>query len=749
MDQPNKIEFQKLRRVTSTFDQEQERIVPLNQQRLKNPQVNLNSQIALKQNEYKEFLELAKKTKNLCWGIIIPKSRTTNFGCFPLTNNEKKNKKKMKTHQFNSLPFSQKQETKSQPTDTQRNRNFNSNRYEPQSQFLDQTSQRNQRNSRSDQEDDYFKIGLIFDGEYRYVISKAQLKDLLKTLNKNCQNWTYDLAGILRQFEVDEFPDFVRQSQDLKIACWLLDPEIKKWDLSLLQKQFCSSNPPQKQKQKQKNKQKQDLNENSTLATEIDPNQTCNTYYHTNSNLFNYQQFGCDLTSLNTQEKVARILHRSFFKKLHSFRQVMGEVIQELAKRSLLTIYTNVESPLCHILSKMEHQGILFDRKAAQKQMFVLSGLMGQLQIKIKKLVGPFNLNSPEQLSKIIYDKLKLLPRHYGHDKKGAMQLRSTKESVLIRMVDDHPIIPLILEFRKKSKSFASLKTLLTIFREHPKCQTSGKMYGMWSQINSSLGKLTSENAGLLTIPAEHRKLFKADEGHSLISADYSTLELRIVTHLSGDQKLIQILSRSEMDPMKYLASLILNKDVSQISRQNRKDTKILLYGTTYGMGPNKIAAQMKIQTSQAMGLQKRLYKLFPNLCLFTNKIKKRIEETNYAETLLGRRRYLNFIKDKNLQKKAKDQRIGVNTTIQGTSADLMRIAFVSLHDTIQNSNLKEKLDIILQIHDEFVLQVHDDYIQEALQLIKRNLENIVNISVPFPINMRVGKDWGQLEKLI
>ncbi|KAJ3424114.1 DNA polymerase theta [Anaeramoeba flamelloides] len=733
MEKPFKIEFQKLRRLTPTFNHQQQTIVPLNQQPIKQfPSQGIN-QIDVKQKEYEEFLGLVKNAKNMCWGLVLPKFQTTNFGSVSLTNNQKKTKK---SQQSSTMPFYKELVTKLPPKQKQRFRNHYHNPY--------QTNKHE--NSALHKEEDFFKIGLLVDGHYKYLITKAQMQDLSKHLNKECQNWTYDLPGILRQFEVEGFPDFVKQTNDLKIACWLLDPEIKKWDLESLQKKYHRRYSPPTLQKSQKHKQLQ-INLTSSQRPMENTMQIPTSYYQKNANTFNYHRFGCDLSSSKIPGTITRILNQSLFNKLHMCKEVMGKVVEQIEHKCLSKIYSNVETPLCYILSVMEHQGLLFDYNAAQRQMFVLSGLMGQLQTKIKKLVGPVNLNSTQQLAEIIYDKLKLVPRHYGHDKNGAKQLRSTKESILVRMVDDHPVVPLILEFRKKAKSFTCLKCLLTLFREHPKCQSSGKMYGMWSQINTATGRLTSENASLQNISIEHRKFFRAKDGHSLITADYSALELRIVTHLSGDRKLIKILSQSQVDPMKYVASLILKKDVEQISPKDRADIKVLLYGTTYGMGPNKLAARMSLQTPQAVNLQKKLFATFPDLCQFTTKIKKRLEKTKYAETLFGRRRYLKFITDKNMQKKSKDQRIGVNTTIQGTSADLMRVAFISLYDSIQNGNLKDKLSIILQIHDEFVFQVHDDYIDEALQLIKKNLENIVNFSVPFPIKMKVGKDWGELEK--
>ncbi|KAJ3441415.1 DNA polymerase theta [Anaeramoeba flamelloides] len=734
MEPAFKIEFEKLRRLRPTFNHQQQTIVPLNQQPIRLFPNQGTNQINVKQKEYEEFLGLAKNAKNFCWGILLPKFQTTNFGSVSLTNNQKKKTKK--SQQSSTMPFYKDLVTKLLPKQKQRVRNDYHNPYQSM----------NNQNSALKKEDGFFKIGILLDGKYRYIISKAQFKDLSKHLNKQCQNWTYDLPGILRQFEVEEFPDFLKQTNDLKIACWLLDPEIKEWDLESLQKKYYRRHSPPILLKTQEQQQLQ-INLTNSQGQTSSTNQIRNFYYQKNANKFNYQQFGCDLSSSKIPGTITRMLNQSLFHKLQLCKEVMGNVVEQIEHKCLTKIYTNVETPLCYILSVMEHQGLLFDYNAAQRQMFVLSGLMGQLQTKIQMLVGPVNMNSPQQLAEIVYDKLKLVPRHYGHDKNGTKQLRSTKESILIRMVDDHPIVPLILEFRKKAKSFGCLKSLLTLYREHPKCQNSGKMYGMWSQINTATGRLTSENASLQNISIEHRRFFKAKGGHSLITADYSALELRIVTHLSGDQKLTRILSQSQVDPMKYVASLILKKDITQISPKDRADTKVLLYGTTYGMGPNKIAARMSLQTSQAVNLQKKLFVIFPDLCRFTSKIKKRLEKTKYAQTLFGRRRYLKFITDKDMQKKSKDQRIGVNTTIQGTSADLMRVAFISLYDSIQNCNLKDKLSIILQIHDEFVFQVHDDYIQEALLLIKKNLENIVNFSVPFPIKMKVGKDWGELEK--
>ena len=436
-------------------------------------------------------------------------------------------------------------------------------------------------------------------------------------------------------------------------------------------------------------------------------------------------------------------------------------ILEELKKTESEHIFEEIEKPLIPIIKKMEERGVLIDSEFLKKLNKDYSKLLADLESKIWQTAGgtQFNVSSPKQLGEVLFNKLGLTVKYQKKTSTGA---KSTKESELQKMKDLHPVIPLILEYRELAKLVG------TYIEPIPKMvDKNGRLHTHFLQLGTTTGRMASQNPNLQNIPVSSengkviRKAFLAPAGFKLVAFDYSQIELRVAAFLSGDQKLIQIFKSGE-DIHTSVASEVFGVSKEKVDKEMRRKAKVINFGILYGMGVNALQTNLGTDRKTAQEFYNAYFSKFAGLAKYLDKTKLEAEKNGYTETFFGRRRYFEGLKSNIPYIKASAERMAINAPIQGTSADIIKIAmkkvdnFLRCHlrksgpkgDTL--GNLEKDVFLILQIHDELIYEIKDDLVKEITPKIKKIMQNIIPLEkiygVPIIVNFEVGPNWGSLE---
>ena len=415
-------------------------------------------------------------------------------------------------------------------------------------------------------------------------------------------------------------------------------------------------------------------------------------------------------------------------------------IAQEIAKQPALEkALLEIEMPLVSVISRMERTGIMVDQQVLESLHQEFSKDLRFLEDRIVFLAGEeFNLNSPKQLSHILFEKLKFPTTGIKKTNNGY----STDASVLERFTEKEEIAVLLLEYREIFKLLSTYVDSLTKLI-HPK---TGRIHTSFHQTGTATGRLSSSDPNLQNIPirnARGRKIraaFIAQEGFSLVKADYSQIELRILAHMSKDENLIQAFVNDE-DIHRRTAIELFGADKMPEDRQKeyRRYAKTINFGLIYGMGAFRLAKDLGISRTKAQEYMEGYFNRYARVKEYFNALNDKINKEGYVETMFGRRRYL---KDLDLANRDAGyaQRSLNNTPIQGTAADIIKIAMVGVVDSIARQGNKAKL--LLQVHDELVFEVANDSIEEICAIIKNDMENAVKLLVPLKVDIQVAKCW-------
>lgn len=418
------------------------------------------------------------------------------------------------------------------------------------------------------------------------------------------------------------------------------------------------------------------------------------------------------------------------------------QYLKQLQEDGLEKLYYDVELPLRDVLLDMEHEGVRFDIEAIKDFSDSLQKEKDALQETIFDLAGEsFNISSPKQLGEILFQKLNI----QGDTKAKKTQSKqfSTAESVLTKLKDKHPIVEKILQFRE----IAKLKNTYVDALPQLVNKQTGRIHTTFNQTVTTTGRLSSSNPNLQNIPIrtergkEIRKAFVAsDSDHVLLSADYSQIELRIIASMSGDEHLCQEFSLGH-DIHRSTAAKIYNVPQDEVTKQMRSAAKSVNFGIIYGVSAFGLSQGLGISRSEAQQLISGYFESFPKISQFINDKIQFAKDNGYAKTLLGRRRYLNNINSQNQSLRSFDERNAVNMTIQGTGADMIKIAMVKMYNRLREENLKSKM--ILQIHDELIFDVPKNELERMKTLVKQTMENALPLkNVPVLVEMGWGDNW-------
>ena len=408
-------------------------------------------------------------------------------------------------------------------------------------------------------------------------------------------------------------------------------------------------------------------------------------------------------------------------------------------KTGLQHVYRDIELPAMQVLFVMERNGVLLDANLLHVQSHELGVKLIALEARAHEAAEqPFNLNSPKQIQEILFDKLKLPVK-----KKTPSGAPSTDEEVLQELALDYPLPKILLEYR----GMAKLKSTYTDKLPKMVNRATGRVHTSYSQAVAVTGRLASSDPNLQNIPirsAEGRRIreaFIAPSGSCIVAADYSQIELRIMAHLSGDAGLLQAFAKNE-DVHRATAAEIFMTTPAEVTTEQRRYAKVINFGLIYGMSAFGLAKQLGIERGAAQAYIARYFVRYPGVRDYMDSTREQAKQQGYVETVFGRRLWLPEINSSNAMKRQGAERAAINAPMQGTAADLIKLAMIQVQGWLETEKLKTRL--IMQVHDELVLEVPDD----ELSLIKASLPglmcHVANLNVPLLVEVGSGKNWDE-----
>ena len=405
---------------------------------------------------------------------------------------------------------------------------------------------------------------------------------------------------------------------------------------------------------------------------------------------------------------------------------------------NIIKVYKEIEIPLVPILSKIERNGVLID---SQK----LKNLSDELDLELKAIQKncfkitnkEFNLNSPKQLQEILYTDLEI-----PVSKKTPTGKPSTDEDTLQFLSENYDLPKLILEYRSLNK----LKTGYTDKLPLQISKKTGRVHTSYQQAITSTGRLSSTEPNLQNIPIKSiqgkkiRNAFIADKGKKIFAADYSQIELRIMAHLSGDKNLLKAF-KNKIDIHSFTASEIFNIDINKVSSDDRRSAKAINFGLIYGMSSFGLSKQLGISIPEAKDYMDIYFNRYPKIKSYMSEMKAFAKTNGFVETLYGRKLYLPEINSKQGQRRSYAERTAINAPVQGTAADIIKIAMIEIDNWLMKKKSKTKM--IMQVHDELVFEIFENDIEEEVVQIANLMKNCVKLDLPLEVNYGIEENWG------
>ena len=411
----------------------------------------------------------------------------------------------------------------------------------------------------------------------------------------------------------------------------------------------------------------------------------------------------------------------------------------DLQKSKLYDLLVEVEMPLLKVLSNMELTGIKIDSDLLESLSVKYNSDLQQIEKKIYSLSGEkFNIGSPKQLGEILFQKLKIK----GNPKKTKTGQFSTSEEVLSSLINDHDIVSEVLNWR-------SLQKLLNTYVDALPKQIqskSNRIHTVFNQAVASTGRLSSANPNLQNIPIrkdkgrEIRKAFICENNdYVMIAADYSQIELRVIASLSNDKNMIKAFNNN-IDIHSSTASKIFNVRIDEITREQRSNAKTVNFGIIYGVSAFGLSNQTDLTRSESKEIIDSYYEAYPDLKKYISNQINFARENGFVETVLKRKRFLKDINSRNPMIRGAAERNAVNAPVQGSAADIIKLAMINIQDHILNEKLKSK--ILIQVHDELVFEVYKNEIAYMTNMIKNEMENAFQLKVPLKVDIGKGENW-------
>ncbi len=425
--------------------------------------------------------------------------------------------------------------------------------------------------------------------------------------------------------------------------------------------------------------------------------------------------------------------------------ELKEKLISKLKYSDTLWVFEKIELPLSIVLAEMELSGIKIDLNAITKLEKTTVKELDKLENKIYELAGKeFNINSPKQMSVILFEHLKII----GKLKKTGKGAISTAAPELEKLSEAHPIIDLILKYRELQK----LKT--TYIEPFPTMiNKKGRICTTFNQTGTTTGRLSSEEPNLQNIPIrtdigqEFRKVFVASPGYKLVSFDYSQLELRIAAHISKDKKMSEAFKRGE-DIHTRTAAEIFGVVPDKVTSSMRRQAKVLNFGILYGMGVMGFQRASGVDRAKAREFIDRYLREFSGIAIYMQNMKDKVRKDGYVTTIFGRRRQLPEAFSGMPQLVSQAERMAINMPIQGTGADLLKLSMIKIHDLIHQEKAENSVRLLLNVHDELLFEIKENLIKDWTIKIKNIMENIHKLEVPLIVDAKYGINWAEMEKV-
>jgi DNA polymerase-1 len=548
-------------------------------------------------------------------------------------------------------------------------------------------------------------ISIIVENTVYYItIDKTELlvskfKDILE--NEQIQKIGYKLKEdyvILKELGIDA----QNMCFDVEIATYLLNPTASKYELTNLAVDYLQL----------------DVNEYlKSLGVEKNENKQIN------------------LFDVATEQKEDSKKYEISF-TTYVIKELKNVLTAKLEEQNGIKLFNEIEMPLATVLAKMQYEGMYIDRAGLIKFGEELKKGIEELTKQIYELAGEeFNINSTQQLGNILFEKLKLTSSK--KTKKGY----STDVDALEKIKREHPIVEKILEYRSLMKLNSTyVEGMLPYINEK-----TNRIHSYFHQTVTATGRISSTEPNLQNIPTRIelgktlRKVFKPKDGYVFIDADYSQIELRVLAHISKDKHMLEAFRNGE-DIHKQAASKVLGIPLEEVTKEQRSAAKAVNFGIVYGISDFGLAEQLGTSRKEAKNYIEQYLEKYSGIDKFMKDIVEDAKEKGYVETLFNRRRYLPELKSNNYMVRQFGARAAMNTPIQGTAADIMKIAMVNLNKKLEETKLDAK--IILQVHDELILEVKEEEKEQAKELLKNCMENAVKLTVPLEVEVSEANNW-------
>jgi DNA polymerase I len=421
------------------------------------------------------------------------------------------------------------------------------------------------------------------------------------------------------------------------------------------------------------------------------------------------------------------------------------QLVSDLEAANAMSVFENIEMPLVEVLAAMEMAGIELDTEFLANMSDELGKRLIELENQIFHAVGEtFNLNSPKQLSEALFEKAGISPP--AGTRRTASGYYSTAAGVLESIQKEHPVIAWVLEYRELSKLRS---TYVEALPQQVNPQT-GRVHTSYNQAGSRTGRIASSEPNLQNIPIRTelgrrvRQAFVAAPKHQLLAVDYSQVELRIAAHMAQDQSMLETF-RNGQDIHSTTAAAVYDIPIQDVNSTQRRHAKAINFGLIYGMSPFGLTRTTDLTLAEAEDFVNAYFDNFPGVKKYLDGIRETAGQQGYVETLLGRRRYFPGLKNvQNQQTRNREEREAINAPIQGTAADIMKIAMLHLSKSLRNSGLSARM--LLQVHDELVLECPVDQIIETVHMVREVMESAYILDIPLHTDARFGKNWGKLE---
>lgn len=412
-----------------------------------------------------------------------------------------------------------------------------------------------------------------------------------------------------------------------------------------------------------------------------------------------------------------------------------NQLLEQLEDHGMKKLYDEIEMPLVYVLADMEKEGVRAEKAELEAYGAQLTGRISELETSIYEKAGEtFNINSPKQLGVILFEKLQM------PNGKKTKTGYSTAADVLERLAPDYPIVSEILEYRQLTKLKSTYADGLALC-----IAPDGRIHSTFNQTITATGRISSTEPNLQNIPIRMelgrliRKVFVPKEGYVFIDADYSQIELRVLAHMSGDQNLIAAYQHAE-DIHRITASQVFHTPLEEVTDLQRRNAKAVNFGIVYGISSFGLSQDLSITRKEAEGYIASYFETYPGIKIFLDRLVTDAKEKGYAETMFGRRRPVPELASSNFMQRSFGERIAMNSPIQGTAADIIKIAMIRVKQRLERERLKSKL--ILQVHDELLIEAAADEEEYVKTLLAEEMRHAADLAVTLEVDVKSGRNW-------